>query len=86
MEEMEEIDLYFGELFLMNSLCVWNPHCYLEKLLSELFFFIKGNFLSRTVYTNHEISTRKSKFKVYFEKHDMVFQGSIFNILRLIDS
>ena len=43
-------------------------------LFSELFLInSRGKFLDRAVHTNHEISTRRSRFNICFEKHGMVF-------------
>lgn len=77
---------------LMCSLCVWDPYCYLKKTKQNCSFLncslsiAEVNFLDRAVHINHEISTRRSKFTVYFEKHDMVIPRISFTILRLIDS
>ena len=41
--------------------------------LSYSLLAVKGNFLDREVHTNHEISVRRSRFNICFEKHGMVF-------------
>ena len=72
---------------LMCSLCVWDPYCYLKKTKQNCSFLncslsiAEVNFLDRAVHINHEISTRRSKFTVYFEKHDMVIPKISFTIL-----
>lgn len=56
------MDFYFGELLLGELLMG------LVLFLSDLFSFSngRGTFFGRTVHTNHEISTRRSKFTSVF--------------------
>lgn len=90
-----ENDIWAKNEFVLRAFALWAPMCLeptqlcgKKKLfLSEHFFLInsRGKISCRAPYTDHEISTR-SKFKVYFKKHGMVFRGLAFTTLRLIDS
>ena len=66
-----------GELLFAVLLICLGPTLLPEKNYSSLncssLSTTEGNFPDRAVHTNHEISTRRSKFSMYFEKLGMVF-------------
>ena len=74
----EKVAFFFGELlFGVLHMCLETTLLTSKKKkcysLSYSLLALKGNFLDREVHTNHEISVRRSRFNICFEKHGMVF-------------
>lgn len=72
----EKVAFFFGKLlFGVLHMCLETALLTTKKSysLSSSLLTVKRNFLDRAVHTNHEISTRRSRFNICFEKHGMVF-------------